>query len=166
MIVNCMRSIEIEVKNQEDRFTERIIAAGIAVMLSLCMRYYEQQHNTPKDAGEAIVTRLNKLLADYTSGDRTTLSGMPTVASLAEALHISSNYLGDVVRKKLGRSAQQHIRHEIVQEAKRQLRYSETPISEISYSLGFKYPHHLTRVFKREEGITPNQYRVQLGFRN
>lgn len=162
MIINCMQSLAIELRTPEDRFSPRIIAAGIAVMLSLSMRFYERQHNVHKDSADLIIDRLNALLSDYVSGGRETISEMPSVASLAETLHISSNYLGDVVHKKLKCSAQQYIRRIIVQEAKRQLSYTKMPIGEISYNLGFKYPHHFTRVFKREEGITPNQYREQV----
>ena len=32
-------------------------------------------------------------------------------------------------------------------------------ISEISYKTGFKYPHHLSRVFKKITGLTPHEYR-------
>jgi AraC family transcriptional activator of pobA len=32
-------------------------------------------------------------------------------------------------------------------------------ISEIAYDLGFKYPAHFTRVFKKNTGYTPNEYR-------
>lgn len=163
MIISCMQSLAKELHTPEDRFSARILAAGIAVLLSLSMRYYERQRNVHKDSADIIIERLGKLLAGYVGGDRTTISDIPSVASLAEALHISSNYLGDVVRKKLHCSAHHYIRRIIVQEAKRQLTYTTTPIGEISYNLGFKYPHHFTRVFRREEGISPNQYRKEFG---
>ena len=50
----------------------------------------------------------------------------------------------------------------IVKEAAYQLRNSNTSISEIGYNLGFKYPHHFTRVFKLEIGTTPNEYRHEV----
>jgi AraC-like DNA-binding protein len=90
------------------------------------------------------------------------LQELPTVSSCAEELHISPNYLGDIVRKKLKCSAQQHIRQMVVKEAAHQLRYSSQSIGEIGYNLGFKYPHHFTRVFKQEFGVTPNEYRNQV----
>lgn len=32
-------------------------------------------------------------------------------------------------------------------------------VSEIPYTLGFKYSHHLSRLFKKVVGVTPNEYR-------
>ncbi|WP_242496967.1 AraC family transcriptional regulator [Bacteroides uniformis] len=29
--------------------------------------------------------------------------------------------------------------------------------------LGFQYPQHFTRLFKREVGCSPNEYRLQVG---
>ena len=33
-------------------------------------------------------------------------------------------------------------------------------ISEIAYELGFQYPQHFTRMFKKLTGQTPNEYRA------
>lgn len=162
MIMCCMQSIRLELSNSEDKFSRRIITAGIAVLLNLCMRYFERQNSSRQDSADVIVSKFNKLVCDYLSGSRDVLQELPTVSSCADALHISPNYLGDVVRKKLKRSAQQHIRKMVTKEATHQLRYSSHSISEIGYKLGFKYPHHFTRVFKQELGATPNEYRNKI----
>ena len=47
----------------------------------------------------------------------------------------------------------------VVKEAAYQLRYTKHSIGEIGYNIGFKYPHHFTRVFKQEFGATPQEYR-------
>lgn len=159
MVICSMQSVRIELYNREDKFSRRIITAGIAVLLNLCMRYYERRHTEPCDSADAIVTKFGKLIIDYLSGKRDVITEFPTVSSCAEALHISPNYLGDVVRKKLHYSAQQHIRQIVLKEAAYQLRYTTIAIGEIGYSLGFKYPHHFTRVFKQEFGTTPQEYR-------
>ena len=159
MIICCMQSVRWELFNGEDKFSRRIITAGIAVLLNLCMRYFERQNVEPQNSADVIVSRLNKLIIDYLSGSREVLRELPTVSSCAEALHISPNYLGDIVRKKLNCSAQQYIRQMVVKEAAYQLRYTKHSIGEISYTLGFKYPHHFTRVFKQEFSATPQEYR-------
>lgn len=159
MVICSLESVRIELFNSEDKFSRRIITAGIAVLLNLCMRYYERQHTEPRDSADAIVTKFSKLIIDYLSGQRDVITEFPTVSSCAEVLHISPNYLGDVVRKKLHYSAQQHIRQIVLKEAAYQLRYTTSAIGEIGYRLGFKYPHHFTRVFKQQFGTTPQEYR-------
>ena len=154
----CMRSIQQEIIYGNDSYSEYILAAGIAVLLNVSMRYYDRQHYVSISASEVIIRNLNTLLNNYITvspKDRE----IPTVASLASQLHISPNYLGDVVRKQTGCSAHDYIRRFIIREAKRLLRFTSLSIGEIGYMLGYKYPHHFTRVFKSEEGVTPNEYR-------
>lgn len=43
---------------------------------------------------------------------------------------------------------------------KEQLADSDKSVSEIAYDLGFKYPHHLSRLFKKVVGVSPNKYRI------
>jgi AraC-like DNA-binding protein len=154
----CMRSIQQEVVHGNDVYSEHILASGIAVLLSVCMRYYDRQHHISATASEVIMQNMNSLLNGYliiSPKDRE----VPTVASLASQLHISANYLGDVVRKQMNCSAHDYIRQFVVREAKRLLRFTSLSIGEVGYMLGYKYPHHFTRVFKSEEGVTPYEYR-------
>ena len=41
------------------------------------------------------------------------------------------------------------------------LRISDDPVSQIGYDLGFESPEHLSRVFKKQFGITPSSYRAK-----
>ncbi|MDR1880532.1 MAG: helix-turn-helix domain-containing protein, partial [Tannerellaceae bacterium] len=34
-------------------------------------------------------------------------------------------------------------------------------ISQIAYELGFSYPQHFSRLFKKRIGHTPNEYRMR-----
>ena len=43
--------------------------------------------------------------------------------------------------------------------AKQKILDSSKTVSEIAYELGFKYPQHFTRSFKKIVGATPNTYR-------
>lgn len=160
MIVNCMQSIACELAHKNDRFSPHILAAGIAVLLNVSMRYYEHENSDNENsAAYKILVRFNTLLGDYVRDRSNTNKEIPTVASCAKKLNLSANYLGDAIRKSSNISAQEYIRRYIINEAKYLLRHSQLNIGEISYALGFKYPHHLTRVFKRETGETPEGYR-------
>ena len=86
--------------------------------------------------------------------------GLPTVQMCAGEVCLSPNYFGDLIKKELGRTAQEYIRHYVIDRAKELIAENEMNVSEIAYELGFKYPHHLTRVFKKVTGITPNEFRL------
>lgn len=86
--------------------------------------------------------------------------GLPTVQMCAGEVCLSPNYFGDLIKKELGRTAQEYIRHYVIDRAKELIAENEMNVSEVAYELGFKYPHHLTRVFKKVTGITPNEFRL------
>ena len=83
--------------------------------------------------------------------------GLPTVKYCAQQLFLSPNYFGDLIRELTGDSATSHIRHFIMQRAQ-QLLMSGSTISETAESLGFDYPQHFTRQFKKHFGITPSDF--------
>jgi AraC-like DNA-binding protein len=64
--------------------------------------------------------------------------GIPNVSYCAEALHLSPNYLSDLLKKETGKTAQEHIHLYIIERAKNSLLHSSHTISEIGYSLGFE----------------------------
>ncbi|MBP3547538.1 MAG: helix-turn-helix transcriptional regulator [Alistipes sp.] len=158
VINSCILSMREELRNDTDRYSRRILVAGIAVLLSLCMRYAERNPEINSVSNNNIVARLNTLLSYYVSLPADGKE-IPSVADCARELQISPNYLGDLVRKQAGCSARDLIQKFIINEVKQRLMRSEQTISEIAYNIGFKYPHHLTRIFKRIEGITPLEYR-------
>ncbi|MDE6549861.1 MAG: helix-turn-helix domain-containing protein, partial [Muribaculaceae bacterium] len=65
--------------------------------------------------------------------------------------------LGDLIKRSTGTNASKYIQRMVIQEAKNLLSSGQN-ISQTAYSLGFDYPQHFTRFFKREEGITPKEY--------
>lgn len=99
------------------------------------------------------------MLDDYFNTGLPMTSGLPTVKYFAEKLYLSPNYLGDLLRKETGKSAQEHIQLRLIALAKEKIYEPGKSISEIAYDLGFKHPQHFTRMFKKEVGITPLAYR-------
>ena len=86
-------------------------------------------------------------------------AGLPDVKYFAVNLHLSPNYLSDLLNKYTGKTTQEHIHLKLVDTAKSLLWNTERSISEIAYELGFEYPSHFTKVFKTKTGQTPQQYR-------
>jgi AraC family transcriptional activator of pobA len=50
----------------------------------------------------------------------------------------------------------------IMREARRNLAYTHLSISTIAYSLGYADPAYFTRVFKRDAGVSPKEFRAKL----
>jgi YesN/AraC family two-component response regulator len=86
--------------------------------------------------------------------------GLPSVSYCAEKLFLSPNYLGDLLKKETGKSALEHIQLKIIELAKEKIYDSGKSISDIAYELGFKYPQHFTRMFKKNTGYSPNAFRM------
>ena len=70
---------------------------------------------------------------------------------------MSANYFGDVIKKTTGDTASDHIRRFVIRLAKNGLAAGET-VTQVSDRLGFEYSQHLSRMFKKLEGITPSEY--------
>ena len=81
----------------------------------------------------------------------------PTVLYCADKLCMSSNYFGDMIKKTTGDTASNYIRQYIIQLAKNELATGES-IAQVAYGLGFEYPQHLSRMFKKQTGMTPSNY--------
>ena len=97
-------------------------------------------------------------LDNYFNSDLPQQQGLPTVAYIANQLHLTPNYLGDVIKAITGRSAIQIIHETEVQIAKNMMLQNKLTINQIADKIGFQYPSHLTRVFKAVTGTTPKQF--------
>ena len=72
---------------------------------------------------------------------------------------MTPNYLGAVIKLASGLIIMQWIHRHIIQQAKLQLKYSDLPVWQITESLNYPNPSFFSKFFKRETGMTPNEYR-------
>lgn len=161
--IDCLIKIQEELQHSIDRMSKRLIANYIELLLNYCLRFYERQFITRQDAHRDILTRFEKLLDQYFAGDNAMQKGLPTVKYCASELCLSTNYFGDLIKKETGKTALEYIQDKIVGIAKVQLLIPAHSISQVAYQLGFQYPQHFTRVFKKATGMTPNEYRNIIG---
>ncbi len=84
-----------------------------------------------------------------------------SVAFYAGQLCITPGHLNDLVRKESGTTAKQFIINRLTTEAKRLLLYSELPVSEIAWKLGYTDPSYFVRLFRNETGSSPLTFRYQ-----
>lgn len=138
-----------------------IILSYSLVLFNFVERLYLKQLSQSTTQFNAIVVRFQELLNTYykKSSKNKQNFGIPTVQYFAKQLGVSSNYLGDVIKKHTGQSPLEQIHQFIIKQAKLKLNETNTPIKDISEELGFEYPAYFARLFKKETGITPNNYR-------
>jgi len=159
IINDCFEKISFELEHAIDVHSKTLIVSYIELFLNYCKRFYERQFVTRNHVNKDILTRFEKTLDDYFSSDRLLESGLPSVRYCAEKLFLSPNYLGDLLKKETGKSAQEHIQLKFIDVAKEKIYDSNKSIGEIAYELGFKYPQHFTRMFKKSTGLSPNEFR-------
>ena len=160
-IIGCMREIREELQHPIDRHSKRIITTNIELLLNHCIRFYDRQFVTREEINHDVLRRFEELLGAYFDTSDIVKTGLPTVAWFADKLHLSANYFGDLVKREMGVSAQEYIQRYIIERAKLLLTDGRMTVSQTAYALGYKYPNHLSRVFKRVTGITPNEYKQQ-----
>jgi AraC-like DNA-binding protein len=84
------------------------------------------------------------------------------VQDYARLLYKSPKTLSNLFGKHHVKSPSEIIAERIYIESKRIILYSDTPIKEIGYSLGFSEPAHFTRFFKKmSSGIAPTEFKKQ-----
>lgn len=88
------------------------------------------------------------------------LGGAPSVGDLAGELGVTAARLNAACRRVAGCSTLHLLHAAQLAEAKRALLYTEQPISEIAYSLGFEDPAYFSRFFSRRTGRTPSAFRA------
>jgi AraC-like DNA-binding protein len=158
-IMDCFKKIDKELNLSIDKHSKTLIANNIELLLNYCMRFYDRQFITRSHVNKDILVRFERLLNDYFNSEMPQTLGLPTVKYFAENIHLSTNYLGDLIKKETGKSPQEHIQLKLIDIAKERIFDTSKTVSEIAYELGFKYPQHFSKLFKNETGYTPNEFR-------
>lgn len=154
-LLSAMRK---ELQENEDSPALRNILAGyLKLILEYCQRIYLRQQSQKESGGSDILKRFNSLLKEYFSKGMQHEKGLPTVSYCASQLAYSPRYFGDMVHAATGGTAIGYIHDFIIGEAKNLL-MKGLGVSDTAYLLGFEYPHHFSRLFKKKTGQTPREF--------
>ncbi|RHJ95121.1 AraC family transcriptional regulator [Bacteroides sp. AM07-16] len=157
ILSSLMRQIRDELQKKHDELQNTIIVKYIELVLNFCQRFYNRQFITRKLENSDILMKFDNLLRDYYEEKRQSTLGLPTVQYCADKLCMSSNYFSDTIKKMTGDTASNYIRQYVIRCAKDGFA-NGTSIAQVAYDLGFEYPQHLSRMFKKQVGITPSEY--------
>lgn len=158
-VKNSFNSILSELKRDVDKHSKELVTTALELLLKYCNRFYDRQFLSRDNSCKSILEKFELILNNYFTSDNPPILGLPSVAFFADQLHLSPNYFGDIIKKETGFSAQEYIQSKIIEVGKERIFNPEKTITEVAYDLGFKYPHHFMRLFKRKTGISPSVYR-------
>jgi AraC family transcriptional regulator, transcriptional activator of pobA len=85
-----------------------------------------------------------------------------SVADYANALSVTPTHLNRITRAATGDTASHLILNRLIREARRNLVYTNLPVSTIAYALGFEDPAYFSRVYAAATGLSPRAFRAQL----
>ena len=157
IIVQLLEAIRNELQH-EDGHTNQIIVSYIGLILEYVSRFYAQQLSTSNTMTNDLLQRFENLLKRYYADGEYLRQGLPSVKYCAQNLFLSPNYFGDLIKQLTGDTASNAIRRFVMQRA-RNLLISGSSISEIAEQLGFDYPQHFTRMFKKYYQVPPSTYK-------
>ena len=160
LVVECLHNISNELHHSIDNHSKTLITSNLELLLNYCVRFYDRQFITRENVNKDILSKFEQLIDNYFTSDLPLRHGLLSVGYCAEQLHLSANYFGDLIKKETGKTPLEHIRLSLMNIAKERVLNPSLSISEIAYGLGFQYPQHFTRLFKKMVGCTPNEYRT------
>ena len=157
-ITQLVAQMRQELQTHEDSPSLRkVLLAYLCLILEYCNRIYLRQMSEGEKGNSDLLKRFHDLLQQYFRENRQLTKGLPTVTWCASELAYSPRYLGDIIHKATGGTAIGYIHNYIINQAKILLMQGHN-ISETSRLLGFDFPHHFTRLFKRITGLTPSEF--------
>ena len=161
LIWDLFYKIESEYHNNQDEYSKDIMVAHIDSILKYAQRFYKRQFLNRTVFSGTIISKFSGILKSYFESGNLQTNGLPTVKYMASELAISARYLSDLLKQETGKTALDHIHIFLIDEAKNILMSTDNTVAETAYQLGFENPPYFSRLFKKEVGLTPIEYKDQ-----
>jgi len=100
IVLDIFNKINDEISRPIDKHSKDVIVSNIELLLNYCMRFYDRQFITRDNINNTTVEKIKAIILNYYQSDKPQLIGTPTVSYIAKEVHLSANYLGDLIKKK------------------------------------------------------------------
>ncbi len=157
-IMRGMEMISEELRRPVDKVSRRLIVSQIEVLLNYCLRFYERQFAARTELNRSAISKFESLLDGYFKDGKAEENGLPTVSYFADKICLTPNYFGDMVKRETGLRPKELINRKVVSVAKSRMLEPNATVKGTAFSLGFQYPQHFVRFFKKETGLTPSEF--------
>lgn len=102
---------------------------------------------------------INRYIGSFTSLVEANFMHKRDLPFYADKLFITVNYLNKITKEFLGSTAKKYILDKTILESKNLLRYTSLSIAEISVKLNFETSSYFVRMFRKNTGMTPKEFR-------
>ncbi len=160
-VTELVKKIEKEFSQNIDKHSQKLMVSNIELLLDYCTRYYDRQFYTRSNLNKDIVNDFWQVLKDYYESQRPLENGVPTVRFCGNELGLSPNYLNDLLKNEIGKTAQESIHDFVVDKASVKLLNTTDSVGQIARTLGFAYQQYFTKIFKLKTGMSPSTFRMQ-----
>ena len=131
-----------------------LMEAYLALVLTLSARFWSRDNPVEDGGATQRMERLDGLVQQHFRTQK-------PASFYAGALGVSPTHLNRIVKAATGLSIHAYIARKLIDEAKRELVFTEMPAQEIGLRLGFADPAYFSRYFLRETGETPRAFRLR-----
>lgn len=141
--------------SRRDIYTPRMAECALEMLLT---EITQQQHDLDRSASP-----LPPLIADINEWIRLNCHRELSLSDIAEAFHYNAEYLSGTYRRITGTTLTSKINRTRIELSKQLLSDRSVSIKEAAFSCGFSDEKYFLRVFRKYEGMTPEQFRTAIG---
>ncbi|TXI95511.1 MAG: AraC family transcriptional regulator [Chryseobacterium cucumeris] len=156
LIKSLFQNIQDELKGK-DSSAEEMIRTYVKQIIIRATRKWKKQ-NLDNDTLKIPGSELD-IFRDFSRHLEIHFREKHNVADYAELLHIAPKTLTHKFKNLKLESPNQFIINRILLEAKRLLFYTDKPVKEIAYDLGYEDPAYFNRLFTNKTGSTPVNFK-------
>lgn len=147
-------AIERELEAQEEGY-DRVLENYLGIALTKCGQWAAKLDRSGTKDPFDIVGKFKQMVEKQ-------FKDLKQVSDYADQLSVTPGYLNEKVKERSGTSASGYIQARSLLEAKRLLLHSGMSVKEAGFALGMQDPAYFTRWFKKNEGLTPAEYRARV----
>lgn len=148
-----MLALEME---SNDNLQLEMLQMMLKRILILATRIYKSE-----DGYQALDKQQGDIVREFNFLVESHFKTKHSVSEYAELLNKSPKTISNLFGKLSTKTPLQFIQERIMLEVRRLLRYTDMTISEVGYDVGFNDIQSFSRFFKKHQGVSPSEYRVQ-----
>ncbi|RAV20404.1 response regulator [Paenibacillus contaminans] len=164
MFLTFVNKYELEKELGEQVEWEKLVVFDDSVPWQEWNRYFIQlaslifswNKNEQEESTNDIVRKIHEYIESHISTDI-------SLIHLADHVHLNPSYLSRLYKQITGSGLSDYLSEYRDRKAKELLQISHLKVHEIAASLGYNSSHSFIRFFKKQNRVTPQEYREQAG---